>query len=149
MSLTDHERATYETVWGAVDTYGDNSPGALYLPAFAQMVGTGGGTVLDAGCGSGKGALALAKAGYVVTLCDLTDEGLDPETRGMPFYQACLWHPLPRGRALFGAPKQYDYVYCCDVLEHVPTQFTMLCVVRMLEVAKKGLFLAVSLITAR
>jgi hypothetical protein len=37
-------------------------------------------------------------------------------------------------------------VYCTDVLEHIPTQFTMLAVEQMLRVARRGVFVAVSVV---
>jgi hypothetical protein len=39
-----------------------------------------------------------------------------------------------------------DYLYCCDVLEHLPEQFTMLAVQRMLEVADKRVFCSICFI---
>lgn len=129
------ERAKYETAW-ALPKYGDNSPGAQFLPIFQDMSGASGGTVLDAGCGSGKGALALQAAGFNVTLCDLVPDGLVTEAMGLAFVPACLWHQLPV------AP--HDYVYCCDVLEHIPTPFTMLVISRLLAVARRGVFLSIS-----
>jgi hypothetical protein len=59
-----------------------------------------------------------------------------------------LWHDLwPIARAT-GHPNRtrFDYVYCTDVLEHIPPQFTMLVIDQLLRVAHKGLFLNVSLV---
>jgi hypothetical protein len=39
-----------------------------------------------------------------------------------------------------------DWVYCCDVLEHVPPQFTMLAIDQMLRVARLGVFLSIALV---
>lgn len=142
MSLLDQERDTYADVWSAVDSYGNHAPGEHYLPIFLQIVGSARGHVLDAGTGSGKGALALDGAGFRVTCCDVTDAGLVPQAKHLPFRSASLWHPL---RSL--APSNaFDYVYCTDVLEHIPPQFTMLCCEQMLRVARRGLFLSVSLV---
>jgi hypothetical protein len=38
-----------------------------------------------------------------------------------------------------------DWVYCCDVMEHLPLPFTMLAVSRMLDVAENGVFLSIYL----
>lgn len=85
--------------------------------------------------------LALAARGFEVIGCDLTAEGLIAEAAHFPYVDACLWHPLRpqlrRGRV--------DWVYCCDVLEHLPEQFTMLAVTEMLALATCGVFLTVSL----
>lgn len=141
-SLTTAERTLYEHLWAAVPKYADHAPGERVLPLFLQTVGTQRGHVLDAGTGSGKGALALQDAGFRVTCCDVTDAGLVPDAKALPFYQACLWTNL---RPLTPAGA-FDWVYCTDVLEHVPPQFTMLAIHHMLQVARRGLFLSVSLV---
>lgn len=142
MSLTTDERALYEDVWTSIPHYADHAPGEVYLPAFLQCVGEARGSVLDAGTGSGKGALALEAAGFRVTCCDVTDAGLMPVARSLRFRQACLWHSL-KGTTTTGA---FDWVYCTDVLEHIPPQFTMLAIDQMLRVARQGLFLSVALV---
>jgi SAM-dependent methyltransferase len=138
MSLLETERATYAEMWASVPAYSVHAPGEQYLPLFLQVVGDAD-TVLDAGTGSGKGALALFHEGYDVTLCDVTAAGLVDDARGFDFHGACLWHDLSHvGR--------FDWVYCTDVLEHIPPQFTMLAIHQMLKVAREGLFLTVSLV---
>lgn len=143
MALTALETARYAEVWDSLDKYGNFAPGEEYLPIFLELLNGQRGTLLDAGTGSGKGALALQAAGFDVVACDLTDEGLTPEARAnVTFRQACLWRPLrpvlPRGYV--------EWVYCTDVLEHLPTQFTMLAIEQMLRVATRGLFLSVCLV---
>jgi SAM-dependent methyltransferase len=142
MNLALQEQATYAAAWLAPG-YVDNSPGEQLVPAFLEMAGltAGRGDVLDAGCGAGKGSLALTQAGFAVTMCDLTPTGLLPEAMDLPFYEVCLWHDL---KHLYRWSK-FDYVYCCDVLEHVPPPFTMLVVHRLLSVAKRGVFLSIAL----
>lgn len=143
-NLTQDERALYEGLWQSVDAYGEVAPGEFYLPIFLQCVGDVRGHVLDAGCGSGKASLALAKAGFRLTLCDLTDAGLTDTVREQPhvfpFHEACLWHPL---RPLLPAGS-CDWVYCTDVMEHIDPKFTMLVVEQMLRVARKGVFLGIA-----
>jgi SAM-dependent methyltransferase len=135
MAILETERALYADLWASLPAYAEHAPGTRYLPVLLDAAGDRRGTVLDAGTGSGKGALAVAAAGFDVTLCDVTDAGLVDEAQGFPFVNACLWHPLP-GR--------YDWVYCTDVLEHVPPQFTMLAISQMLAVAREALVLSVS-----
>lgn len=139
--IAEREQELYRGVWQTVPQYADHSPGEHLVPLFRDMAqahaGWHTGSVLDAGCGSGKGALALAAAGFRVTCCDLTPDGLVEEARRLPFFPACLWHDL----------RQHgfrDWVYCTDVLEHVPTALTMLVVARLLAVARKGVFVAMS-----
>lgn len=151
MNLVAIERDLYVNVWQSVADYGSHAPGEHYAPMFLEMSGATRGRVLDAGCGSGKGALALRARGFSVVMCDLTDAGLVTEAKAIPFSPVCLWRDdLTQMIRLDGdAPwgrTRFDYVYCCDVLEHIPPQFTMLAVDRMLRASRLGVFLAVSLV---
>src|SRR5688572_14262548 len=149
MSVIAREKATYDSAWG-IAHYADHSPGERLVSAFCDMAGIAsakGVTVLDAGCGSGKGALALEAYGFTVRMCDITPEGLIPQARAIPFHEACLWHPLAHAASPdWKHDGRLDYVYCCDVLEHIPTEFTMLVIARLLEVARSGVFLSISLL---
>ena len=144
-SATTIERDRYAEVWGLVDAYHDNCAGEQVLPAFLDLTGPSarGRHVLDAGCGNGKAALALAAARFRVSLCDLTDVGLLPEARAaLPFTSACLWQPLtPQGLL-----RWYDYIYCTDVLEHLPTQYVGLALRNLLDVTSTAAFFSVSTI---
>lgn len=142
-NLHASERAKYEEMW-ALPGYATYSPGVTYLPLFLDMAKTSRGeTILDAGCGSGKGALALQAAGFEVRLCDLTADGLVAEASAMPFDIACLWHDLaPQLRYVQGGA--FDWVYCCDVLEHIDEALTMLVITRLLAVARRGVFLSIA-----
>jgi 2-polyprenyl-3-methyl-5-hydroxy-6-metoxy-1,4-benzoquinol methylase len=143
------ERATYEELWSSVSDYSKYVPGESFLPIFLDRAqpGRGGVTVLDAGSGCGRGAMALHAKGFDVRMCDVTDAGLDEGAKGLPFYHACLWHDLYPVTRAFGHPSvnKADYVYCTDVLEHVPPQFTMLAIDQMLRVTRRGLFLSINL----
>lgn len=152
MSLVDTERATYEQMW-ALDAYSDNSPGEKLAAMFDAIVKEmredasptrrpflSTPTVLDAGCGSAKGALALDALGYRVTLCDLTDSGVSPEAQWMPFVEVALWDDL------ISKVGTHDFVYCCDVMEHVPPTFAMLVVQRLLDVTRHAVFFNISLV---
>jgi 2-polyprenyl-3-methyl-5-hydroxy-6-metoxy-1,4-benzoquinol methylase len=131
--IATKEQELYSSVWASIDDYELYSPGETYLPLFLDMIGETRGSILDAGCGSGKGAIALKAAGFDVTMCDMTAEGLVPEAQDIPFTFRVLWHP---------SKQQYDFAYCCDVLEHIPPQFPMLVVSRLLEAAPR-VFLSV------
>lgn len=143
MSLQQREAALYSEVFSSVADYTKFSPGEKYAEMFAKQTLEYGlpsrWTVLDAGCGSGKGALALQKLGFEVQLCDFTSDGLIPEAKAIDFTQVCLWDDV---RNAVG--RLTDFVYCTDVLEHIPPQFTMLVVQRLLSCAKLGLFLSIS-----
>lgn len=141
MNLHTVEREKYDAIW-SIDGYAAMSPGEKYIPLFLELAkartGWHTGSVLDAGTGSGKAAVALASAGFCVTCCDLTPSGLIDEARDLPFFAQCLWKPFDR-------PQFFDWVYCCDVLEHIPPAFTMLVISHLLKAAKKGLFLSIGM----
>src|SRR5512135_1366711 len=136
-NLADHERGTYDAMWELPQYQADPSAGVQFAPLFGTLA-LPGSSVLDAGCGSGKGSLALASQGFSVYTCDISAAGLPP-VWPLPFFQASLWDDLTGWN-----DGEYDWVYCCNVLEHLPTQFTMLAVQRMLQVARHGMFLTVS-----
>jgi len=73
-----------------------------------------GARVLDAGCGSGKMAVPLARAGYRVVGMDLVRAGL-PEMRGKADVELVVGdaRSLPFRNCAFGA------VVCYDVLQHL------------------------------
>lgn len=139
------EREQYSNLWQSVSRYGDHAPGEGYVDLFMAMSGAQSGTVLDAGCGSGKGAIALDARGFDVAMTDLTGDGLTEEAAGLSaFAPSCLWRPIADQ---LGSPyRTFDWVYCCDVLEHVPTEYTLLTIARLLEVARQGVFLSIALV---
>jgi 2-polyprenyl-3-methyl-5-hydroxy-6-metoxy-1,4-benzoquinol methylase len=147
MNVVQAETQTYDEMWH-VSSYAETSPGEHLAPLFEDMIRPleGGrlpwraASVLDAGTGSGKGAVALMAKGFRVTACDLTNAGLVDEAKGIPFHRAALWDDLTR---IVGF---HDYAYCCDVMEHIPPPFTMLVVSRLLQVARRGVFLSISLV---
>lgn len=116
----------------AVQDYATYSPGLEWLETFvdvvkAERLGRDAGTLIDVGCGDGRAGMALAAKGFDVTLCDLTRTASET---GLPFVQGSIW-ALPE-------TTQYDYAYCCDVFEHLPTEFTMLSIDRLLRVARRA-----------
>ena len=137
-SIAAMERATYSDVWELEPYKQAPSAGLRYSALFTEFARPGE-TVLDAGCGDGRGAMALAAHGLHVTTCDITSAGLPP-VWPLEFEEAALWHDLAD---VFG-PHGFDWVYCCDVLQHVPVQFTMTSVAQLVRQAHRGVFLSVS-----
>lgn len=134
--LLQVEREKYTQMW-AVDQYRESSPGEQYVPVFLDMARPGpNASILDAGCGAGRGAIALQALGFAVSGCDLTQP--DDFPADIPFTEACLWKPLADA-----AVPVHDWVYCCDVLEHIPTALTMLVAARLLETARHGVFFSI------
>jgi SAM-dependent methyltransferase len=131
------EQELYSTVWDSVDAYGVHSPGANHVPIFRSMAESTG-SVLDAGCGSGRAGLLLQDLGYRVVYCDFVSEGLDPRVPPTLFAKSALWKDLTRVTGFV------DYTYCCDVMEHIPPELTMLVLYQLMRVSRKGLFLSIS-----
>jgi SAM-dependent methyltransferase len=130
------ERQTYEEAW-SLPQYGDFSPGMAALPWFeAEVALRPGASICDLGCGTGKAGVALSAKGFDVTLADITPAGLVADAQELRFAQQVIWEPIP---------ASYDYIYCCDVLEHVPTEWTMLAITQMLQAARIGVCLSVGL----
>lgn len=150
ISIAERERQTYDAIWQGVPSYREHSPGLANVDRFLEMTGATSGSVLDAGCGAGVAGTALAERGFAVTLCDQTNSGVSAD-HSLPFVEACLWHDLSPVAYLGSVARgdtatRFDYVYCCDVLEHVPTEYTMLVLSRLMSVAERGMFLTISLV---
>jgi len=105
------ERDKYVRMW-QLDAYRTYSPGEVTASTFlALMKIEGTGPVIDFGCGTGRGGLALARAGLDVTLTDFVSSARDQDAMGLPFLEWDLTLPCP---------LRSPYGYCTDVLEHIP-----------------------------
>lgn len=137
MQIAEAEREKYATIW-SMPGYETFSPGEDNAERFLSVLKPApGATVLDAGCGAGKGGLALSAAGLDVWFLDITPAGLE-SGRGVPidrFIEQPLWKSIGRPVQLWGpidssSPRwdaaQWDYGFCCDVMEHLPTEYAML-----------------------
>jgi len=133
-SIADEERTKYRRIW-SVPEYANFSPGEAYTERFGEIAKPQPGeTVLDIGCGSGRGGQKLTQLyGVSVTYTDHVrlKNGLEP------FIEQTLWHPLPAR-----TPK-WNYGYCCDVMEHIPTEFVML-TLENIRVACRNAFFSIS-----
>ena len=136
--IANAERVKYDAIW-QVPGYAENSPGDDLVAMFAELSGCKAGeTLIDLGCGTGRAGARLARDhGLKVTLFDLTDAGLEGEARGLRFVEGCLWGSHLR---LTRPTMGYDYGYCCDVLEHVPPEFTMLAVANIMAACRVVFF---------
>lgn len=120
------ETSKYNAAW-AIDDYLHTSPGEVYSGMFGDIAKPKAGqTVIDLGCGVGAGGKALAdKYNLVVTFLDLVN------VRKGPTLVQPLWQPIG---------GSYDYGYCCDVMEHVPPEFSMLVAANILASCKRAFF---------
>ena len=113
------EKDLYKMVWD-MPQYRVVSPGERAAFQFLREAKPPkGASVLDLGCGTGRGALNLAFFGSLnVTMVDFADNCLDEEIRPMletqkhalRFVEADLKEPLPVKAA---------YGFCTDVMEHI------------------------------
>jgi uncharacterized Rossmann fold enzyme/SAM-dependent methyltransferase len=110
------EREKYQKLW-AMGDYGDVSPGEFAVEEFCDLVWNdddADAAVIDFGCGTGRAALALSEAGFDVRLTDFTDNCREKACLHLPFVQWDLTKP--------GIPLVGDIGFCCDVMEHIPTE---------------------------
>lgn len=120
------EKAKYDVIWRDHSVYRDCSPGEEFVPLFFEGFRgeiESGQTIADFGCGTARVAREFLAKGLSVTLVDISPYCLDEEIRHalalfshqIQFYQATLWN-LPEELG----PS--DWIYCCDVLEHIPEE---------------------------
>lgn len=135
VSLEDGERLKYEAMW-KVPGYRALSPGEDLVTLFTEACKPQpGDTVLDLGCGSGRATLALINEGLRATGVDIANNCLDHGVK-IPFVQANLWD-LPKDMTA-------DWVFCTDVMEHIPTEKVMDVLNCINSACKKGAFFSIS-----
>jgi len=134
----EQERRKYQRMWTEVHGYRQNSPGQNLVPLFTAHSGAEpGDSVLDAGCGTGRAGDALAKAGFKVTLLDICPEAVESD---LPFIETNLW-------ALPTRLYQFDWIFCCDVLEHIPPEHIDKTLNNIAAMGTKGAFFQIALHT--
>jgi SAM-dependent methyltransferase len=121
------EKAKYDVIWREFPDYRVLSPGEAFAPFFFDGFKDqlrAGQTIIDFGCGTARVAKEFIGRGLHATLVDISPYCLDEEIRNMlilfshqlHFVQACLWQ-LP------DSLKSAYWIYCCDVLEHIPPDY--------------------------
>jgi hypothetical protein len=145
MSLLRAETEKYEAAW-SYPAYAEYSPGLEAVDLFERMVEENStsrgllkeiaygdppkrGSLIDLGCGSGKAGIELSERGFDVTLMDLTPKG--KVGTGLSMIVGSLWHPIP---------GKYRFGYCCDVMEHIPPEYTMLVISNILRACEYAFF---------
>lgn len=111
-AIAAEEKAKYQKMWG-FDSYRERSPGMRHLAdALHRLKPIPNSSIVDLGCGTGRVSAALQAQGFNVTAVDIAANACT-EFDG-EFISACLWLlPADMGR--------FEYGFCADVLEHVPT----------------------------
>lgn len=131
--ISEFERAKYARIWND-DQYSENSPGVEAIPMFEKIMRPKpSDTILDIGAGSGAAARALKARGYSVEAFDLTDAKWQADS-GILLHLGSIWSGMPAG---------FDIGFCCDVMEHIPTQFVALTVREILRSCERA-FLSIS-----
>jgi hypothetical protein len=122
------ERSKYEAIWSFEQYQESGSPGLANVERFMSVLSPSpGSSVIDIGCGAGRAGLAFGDRGLKPWWLDLTPAALDPEVDRSRFIESPLWSPH------WGERSAWDYGYCCDVLEHIPTEYAMLACHRIIE----------------
>jgi hypothetical protein len=118
---TADERAKYSEIWETPD-YKKYSPGLENVERFIKVLEPyAGASLIDIGCGAGVAGLQFEKLMFDVTWLDLTDAGLHEDVDRHKFIEAPIWS------SNWGNNQDgWTYGFCCDVLEHIPTEYTML-----------------------
>jgi hypothetical protein len=125
MGILEAERSKYEEIW-SVPEYREHSPGLENVQNFLDVLSPKrGDTLIDIGCGEGIAGLEFAAHGLDVGWLDITDAGLKPEVDRRRFIQKPLWDDW--------VDYDWQYGFCCDVMEHIPTEYTMLVADRIIE----------------
>lgn len=126
------ERAKYAEIWSLDEYRESHSPGLENVDRFMKvMEPEPGSSVIDIGCGQGRSGLEFQNRGMRAWWLDITDAGLVPEVDRSRFIEAALW-------ATTWGSGHLDYGFCCDVLEHIPPEYSMLCVDRILQHCNKA-----------
>lgn len=136
------EKEKYDVIWRDYPSYRDCSPGEGFAPFFFEGFKgeiRPGQTVTDFGCGTARVAKDFVAKGFNVSLVDISPYCLDEEIRHLlvllphqlHFHQACLWK-------LSNEIKPTTWIYCCDVMEHIPEEKIDVVLEQMSSRMRKG-----------
>lgn len=119
ISVSPTEKRKYEMMWEHPE-YRNVSPGELSAKSFIDIAHPKqGSTVIDFGCGTGRGSLMLAIFGMDVTMLDFASNCLDDDVRDALVSQSHVMQFVEQDLAKpISVSAQYGY--CTDVMEHIP-----------------------------
>ena len=125
-NITEAERTKYEELWTDVPEYRDYSPGMENVQRFCDILHPPQEcSLIDVGCGTGIAGLAFRADGHEVWWLDITNAALHPHVPRDRFLRYAVWEDW--------AYSRFDYGFCCDVMEHIPTEYTMLAASRIIK----------------
>jgi ubiquinone/menaquinone biosynthesis C-methylase UbiE len=123
----EQEKERYQFMW-ASGRYRRNSPAMRHVNHFLFTSRRApGDTLIDLGCGMGHAGKRLSKYLHVF-LFDLVHQAVEVE--GLPFIEGNIWD--------LSALPVFDWVYCCDVLEHIPPERVDETLTGMARITRKG-----------
>ncbi len=139
-SLKEIEKQKYTRIWD-VPTYRIHSPGERYALNFIEQFNLKkGDEVLDVGCGTGKAAKIFVKKKLNVHGIDIAENSVDEDIKlkeSFYFSQECIWQ-------MSSKVMPTDYVYCTDVMEHIPTTMVHPALWQIASKMKIGGFFSIS-----
>ena len=124
------EKKKYTDTWEH-DDYRKFSPAERFCQLMPEVIP---GRLIDWGTGTGRQALAFHKKGFQVTMVDIADNCLDDEVQeeiGDKLLIQTLWDPVQ---------ATFDYGVCCDVMEHLPTEYVVIALKNMILHSKHTFF---------
>ncbi len=104
-------------------------PGASYVQKAIPFIPVGS-SLIDFGCGTGDAAANFQALGYKVQAVDISKQGLRHD---LVFFEAPL-------SALPAELLPADWGFCCDVMEHLPTEWVGLSLKEMSGKVKNCFF---------
>lgn len=126
------EAEKYTEMWQRPE-YRASAPGEECAQIFIDWAQPQG-SVIDFGCGTGRGAIKLHQHGLDVTCMDFTDNSRDDAAMSLPFVRHDLTQPIS---------LRADYGFCTDVLEHLPPEWVR-SVIRNIMAAAPCVFFQIS-----
>ena len=131
-STIEEEIEKYQKAWDLIYT-DQNECGTRHVAFFLDHFDISkNDKIVDLGCGSGRSVKLMRDQGFDAYGIDLIKSRYIDD---IPFTQANLWN-LP--------DKKFDYIFCTDVLEHIPTDRIEDVLDNMRKICGKGIFLAVA-----
>lgn len=138
--MLDVEQRKYDDLWTNYPQYRRYSPGEVAVTRFLELANPlPGDTVLDAGCGGGTAAVMLKAKSLGVSLVDFSDAAPDGTLRAFFPFHHCSLDQLPQH------VQPHDWVFCVDVMEHIPEPMVLSSFEGMREVCKRGAYFEIGL----
>jgi SAM-dependent methyltransferase len=144
VSIKRSERGKYEEIW-KYDSYRQFSPGERLAADFLRQAKPyKGETVIDFGCGTGRGGLMMnALGGLKPIFVDFAFNALDTDIREAGEKDPDKWKFICHDLSKWPYPKELKdakYGYCTDVMEHIPPEQVGLVLKNILRSARHVFF---------